>query len=142
MKIVFDEMFGRRWVKAVEHLFEETHRKPKPRLLHIFDIADPGAKDDQWVPSLGKAPCLVVTADRGGRGLPRLPEVCRRYKKTHILLSARTHDLTMFHKARAIIAIWPQIVEAWGDEGGTRFVLETTLSGKGFRLVRARVPTM
>lgn len=136
LKVIFDEMFGPRWVRALEHLFLALHKEPRPKFLHLFDIAAAGSPDDQWVPSLGKDPCLVVTADRGLRGAPRLPEVCRQYGRTHILLSARTHDLNMFDKARAVIGVWPQLVDAWGYEGGSRLLLETTGKGRTFRLVR------
>ena len=54
LKVIFDEMFGVRWVRALEHLFVVLHKEPRPKFLHLFDIAAAGSPDDQWVPSLGE----------------------------------------------------------------------------------------
>ena len=83
MRIIFDATFGEGWVDALKS-FYRTHKEPRPRLLHLYDIFDRDVKDDEWIPSLVGQDCLIITAD-AGRKKPRLPELCRRHKKTHIM---------------------------------------------------------
>jgi len=137
LNIIFDAMFGGGWVSYLRSFFL-THKEPRPRLVHIYDIFAQDVKDDVWIPQLIGQDWIVISGD-AGRKPPRLPELCRQKGKTHIILSSTLKQETGFVKARAVVVLWPEIVRAADAPTGTRFQMQTIdAAHERFRLVRKR----
>lgn len=134
MRIIFDATVGQGWVDALTSFFR-THKEPRPRFQHLYDMFEPDVKDDVWIPKLAEIDCLIITSD-GGRKQPRLPEICKQYSKTHILFSPTVHKLNNFEKARSIIVLWPMIAEAFSQPNGTRFQIRVTANRKSFTMIK------
>jgi hypothetical protein len=134
LKLFFDATFGSGWVGYLRNFFL-IHKEPRPKFVHIYDIFEPGVKDDVWIPQTIQMDCVIITADRG-RAQPRLPEICKKNNKTHILLSPTMHKkATDFQRARAIIVLWPQLTKAFVSPKGSRFQIQATDSScEHFRL--------
>ena len=102
--------------------FYRLHKEPRPRILHLYDMFDKDVKDDEWIPKVGGEDCIIITADCGKGKRPRLPELCKQYRRTHILISPTMHiKVSLFQKARAIVILWPQLLKTLQDEPGTCF---------------------
>ena len=135
MKIIFDATFGEGWVDSLTAFFR-SHREPRPRFQHIHDVFDRNMSDDVWIPKFAEIDCLIISGD-AGRRKPRLPAICRKYKKTHIILSPTLQMCDKFTQARAIIVLWPDIVRADDYLKGTRLQIQPTDSKhERFRLVK------
>lgn len=135
MKIIFDATFGEGWVDALTAFFR-THKEPRPRFQHIHDIFSRGLADDEWIPKFAETECLIISGDTGRRQ-PRLPAICKQYKKTHIILSPTLHNCNKFTQARAIIIVWPEIIDAYNQPKGSRFQIQPVdVKHERFRLVR------
>jgi len=136
LRIIFDATFGEGWVDALKS-FYRTHKEPRPRLLHLYDIFDRDVKDDEWIPRIIGQDWLIVTADKG-RKKPRLPKLCREHQRTHILFSPTLlNKVNQFQKARAIVVLWPQIERTLDESPGSRFQIQATdATHERFRLVK------
>lgn len=86
MRIMFDATFGPNFVMALRSIFA-LHASPKPLLEHLYERFPEGVKDPEWIPTLSGGDYLVITADLGRGGGPRLPRICSRHKITHVLFS-------------------------------------------------------
>lgn len=139
MKVIFDATFGEPWVGVLTAFFR-LHKVPRPRFQHLYDLVQRDAKDDEWVPLIVGQDCLIISADTGRGSKPRLPELCKLYQKTHIILSPTMHSKAkQFQKARAIIVLWPDIMRALKAPPGSRFQIEATDSSYDhFKLVLKR----
>ena len=135
MKIIFDATFGEGWVDDLRTFFR-SHKEPRPRFQHIHDVFNRDVADDVWIPKFAEIDCLVVSGD-AGRRKPRLPAICKQYKKTHIILSPTLQRCNKFTQARAVIVVWPDIVRATDAAAGSRFQIQT-VDGQHehFRLVK------
>ena len=141
MKIIFDATFGETWVEALKS-FYRLHKEPRPRLLHLYDIFNRNVKDDEWINGIAAQECVIVTADTG-RKKPRLPELCKQYRKTHIIFSPTLiNKVDQFQKARAIVVLWPQIADTENHPPGSRFQIQATDgTHQHFKLVKKSSPT-
>ncbi|MBN1362942.1 MAG: hypothetical protein JW993_20250 [Sedimentisphaerales bacterium] len=93
-------------------------------MLHLYERFPESVKDDEWIGALGEQKHLVISGD-SGRKTPRLPDLCRQHKQTHVLLSPTMHmKVNQFGKARAIIVLWPDLVKAYDSERGSRFQIQ------------------
>lgn len=102
---------------------------------HLADFQLEEQLDDDWVPLFVEGRWIVITSDRGSnpsRG-SKLPLLCRHYGLTHVLLSASVHDMKTFDKARAIAAVWPDLLKLCDWPRGSEHRLQKTASG-GFVL--------
>ena len=95
-------------------------RDRQPSLRHIFEVSIEGEDDDQWIPKINGGNCIVISGDQGNKH-PRLPAICKEKNITHIILTSKAHASTKFERARAIVMLWPQILEAFDAPPGTRF---------------------
>lgn len=121
MKIIFDENLSE---YSVGHLrsFFQSHKPPRPLFAHIREYGAGGKPDDEWIPEVMRQEAILVTGDLGGSA-PRLPQICRENKKTHILMSGTIRDASNFVILRAIVVLWPKICEAWQGEKGVRYFI-------------------
>lgn len=120
MKTVwFDSTFGYPWVTALVGLFL-MRRDRQPFLRHIFEVSKEGEADDQWIVKINGGERIVISGDQG-RTKPRLPTVCKQQHITHIILTPHVHRMQKFERARAIIVVWPQILETFTAPPGSRF---------------------
>lgn len=141
MRIIFDATFGEGWVEALRSFFQ-IHKEPRPLFLHIYHMFDRNVKDNEWIPKVVGQDCLIITADTG-RMAPRLPLLCKQYKKTYILISPTMHNkCNQFQKARAIIVLWPEIVNTMEHPRGSCFQIQPIpIDGvyERFRLVKKQI---
>lgn len=121
MKLLFDENFGRPLVEALGRLIKFSREEVEVR--HIIELRHGGRKDDEWVPEVAGGDWLVLTCDRGKSAGPKLPQLCREAGLSHVLVSGGLHNSPQFEKARAVLAVWPALVEACAEAAGTRFSL-------------------
>ena len=122
IKILFDENFGEPLVSALAVFLDWYEESVEIR--HLFKFAKASEKDEVWVPRIAPGGWTVISTDRAKRcGGKRLPDLCREYAVTHILLSASIHEAKQFEKMRAFIAVWPRIILAAKCNNGTRFSL-------------------
>lgn len=123
MRIIFDATFGEGWVESLRSFFQ-IHKEPRPLFLHIYHMFDRNVKDDEWIPKVVGLDCLIITCD-AGRMAPRLPLLCKQYKKTHILISPTMHNkCNQFQKARAIVILWPEIERTMEHPRGSCFQIQ------------------
>jgi hypothetical protein len=126
--IIFDANFGEPWLNALSGLFSLSGQpEPKPILQHLHTLAGRDVKDDEWIQKLKPLDCIVISADTGRkpRSHSSLPAICAANKKTHIILSSSVHKEKQFQKARAIIVVWLDILEAFNAPLGSRYKLQT-----------------
>ena len=121
MKLLFDENFGRPLVEALKQLLSFTREAVEVR--HIIELRHGGRADNEWVPEVAGEDWLVLTCDRGKRAGPKLPQLCRDARVTHVLISGSLHNSPQFEKARAVLVVWPALVAAAAATAGTRFSL-------------------
>lgn len=125
MRIMFDATFGPTLVVILRSFFA-LHSTPRPRFDHLYDEFPEGVKDNEWIPALSTGVSMIITADRGRNGSPRLPEICSRHGITHVLLAPSMQKAKRFQVARSIIVLWPELVNAVDAEPGSRFQIEAT----------------
>jgi len=124
LKVLFDATFGESWVEGIRAFFR-LHQEPRPRILHLYDSFPRDVKDEEWIPKLVGDDWLIIIADRGKGKAPRLPALCHQYKRTHILLSTTMHvKVNQFNKARAIILLWPKLIEAFLGTAGSCYEIQ------------------
>jgi PIN like domain len=103
MKLLFDENFGRPLVSALKGLLAFSRDCPEVR--HILELQTAGKKDPDWVPQLASNGWVILTCDRGKSAGPKLPQLCRAYRITHVLISGGLHNSPQFEKARAVLVV-------------------------------------
>jgi hypothetical protein len=111
----------------------------------VVEIQRSGIADKVWIPKIAsEGGWIVVSADRGKSNREKfsekLPYLCRAHRVTHVLLSARVHELTLFAKGQALVAIWPEFLKVKSALAGTRFMLKKRDRGDGFQLVNVDAP--
>lgn len=122
IKLLFDENIGKPLVDAMLPLLSK-YRDP-PVVEHLLDLLGRhGEKDKVWIPKLAEESWLVISADRGKKGGSKLPLLCAHHKVSHVLIKGKLHNVRQFEKARAIIVVWPSLVDACTKPKGTRFLL-------------------
>ncbi len=134
--VYFDSTFGHPWVTSLSHLFM-MRKVQQPHLKHIFQISTEGEEDSRWTQTLAnEGDCIVVTGDQGRRGKdkPRLPQVCKNKNLTHILLSPNVHSASKFERARAIIVLWPQILQTFDSPPGSRYQIKQNIRRNSYIL--------
>jgi hypothetical protein len=132
---LIDDCIGGPAVKQLGATLADEYRQSKYahcfKFESIADIFRQGALDEQWVPRIQKQGYIIITADRGkggkgGKG-QTLPDLCRRYGITHVMLSNELHKSNSQTKADAIRETFEALL-----------ALATVPHGSGFMLERAR----
>ena len=119
-RILFDENLGKPLVAAIAGLVRFS--RDECDICHLIDfVGREGEKDEAWIPRLKADGWLVITADRGKSGGSKLPQICRKERVTHVLISGKLHNRPQFEKARAILVTWPDILNASSGTQGARF---------------------
>lgn len=134
LKFLFDECLGKPLVDQLRTLCGES----ADRFASILDRQAEGVADEEWIPLLAaEGDWIVLSADRGKivtRGA-KLPNLCREYKITHVLLSAKVHRQPAMVKLHIFATIWPKLVEkVESAEPGERFVLRYFEMKNGLRI--------
>jgi hypothetical protein len=138
IRILFDENFGEPLVSALAR-FLAFDSEPK-ELRHLFKFAKESEADDIWVPKIAPGGWTVITTDRGKKSATKkLPQICCENGVTHVLVSASIHQAKQFEKARAVVAVWPEIVAATRGDKGRRFSLR--YNGPRHRVILVECPT-
>lgn len=125
LKLLFDENFGRPLVQALAGLL--AFHPDKPEVKHVLDFYAAGESDDVWIPQIAKGGWIVVSGDRAKQyGGPKLPLVCAACGVTHVLIGGALHHWKQFDKARAVLAVWPDLALLPAAPPGTRYDLRLT----------------
>ena len=119
IRLLFDETFGHPIVQAMARLL--SFHELKPEVRHLFDVAAPGTPDPEWVPAIVEGDWIVISADHGRRGGPKLPWICRKLGVTHVLLKGQMIHRRQFEKARAVLVVWPEMVDVADAPRGSRY---------------------
>ena len=124
LRVMFDENMGRPLVRALSKLL--AFHDPPPVVMHLIDFEHhQGADDRVWIPKLVDDGWVVVSSDRGRKKrYAQLPTICQKLRVTHFLFSGALHNSKQFEKARAVITLWPRIVEAATDARGKRYLMQ------------------
>lgn len=139
-RLLFDENFGKPLIAALKQL-AIVCREPT-EISHILDFYLEGeAPDDIWIPRL-QEDWIIISADRARRcGGPKLPELCKAFGRTHVLLSKTLHHMKQFQKTRAIIGVWPELLKLANVPRGSCYSLRKAGSSGNTILVLRSVGT-
>jgi len=124
VRILFDENIGKPIARAIGQLL--AFYRPAPKVMHLIDFeGQEGTDDRKWIPKLSEGGWVVISSDMGRKKRDaRLPAICRMAGITHFLFSGTLHNSVQFEKARAIIALWPRIVEGARGPRGARYAIQ------------------
>ena len=98
------------------------------------DFAGNGAKDDDWVLKAAKERRFVITGDQGKKkdGAP-LDILLPYHQVSAAFMTGTLHSKRpQFEKARAVLALWPQIVDAAAGPPGLRYKMR--IDGRSFSM--------
>lgn len=120
-RFLFDECVGK-------PVMEDIHRLvgTAAEFTHICDYFRQGILDIDWVPRIAAEGGWVVITPDGGKHSPRghkLPDLCRDYGVTHVILSPTLHNKKSAEKAGVIVSMWPKIERLVEEPPGSRFRL-------------------
>lgn len=120
-RFLFDECIGKPVMESIRQLVQSA-----AAFAHICDYLNQGVLDAEWVPRIAAdGGWVVITAD-GGKQSKRgnkLPDLCRHYGITHVVLSAKLHGLKSREKAAAVAALRAEIEKLSDEPAGSRFRL-------------------
>lgn len=140
-KLLFDSCcFGQTSVSKLKEFLIEDELEVE--IAHLRDFKLDNSLDDVWVPKMVQENWVVVSSDRGttkSKG-SKLPLLCKKFRMTHILLSASVHNLKSFEKVKAILSAWPELGSVFEAENGTEFRLQKR-GQIGFRLIEQKPDT-
>lgn len=136
-RFLFDENTGAPFVEALKGVVVLDRRHPV-EIAHTISLFGRGARDAAWIPQVVAEEWIVISEDRGmnSRAGDKLPVLCLQYRVTHVLVmpSILKHG-GQFEKMRAVIAVWPKLLELAGAPRGTRVKLKyASAERSGFRL--------
>lgn len=133
IKLLFDETIGPPIAKAVIELLKFT--TPDLDAVTISEYMGSGTKDPHWVFKASQEQRFVITGDRGKKKDGAPLDILLPYHgvsgafMTGVLHSKRKQ----FEKARAVISLWPDILDAANGTAGMRYSMR--IVGKSFDLV-------
>jgi hypothetical protein len=121
---MFDENMGKPVVAALAKLL--AYAKPPPIVEHVIDFEGHNGVDDRvWIPKLAALDCVVFSSDTGRhKREARLPMICQGNGITLFLFSPTLHNSSQFEKARAVVSLWPSIMEAANGPRGKRYSIQ------------------
>jgi len=97
-----------------------------------------GIGDAVWIPKIAQEGGWVIfTCDQGKKSKKseKLPEICRAYGVTHVMLSQKIHKRTMYYKALAIQSHWATFLKIADEQPGAGYQIH--MKGEnGFKVVR------
>lgn len=128
IRLLFDECLGKPVVMGGLSAAVASTSSLRVELAHLQDFYEKGIADQIWVPAKAAEGWILISADRsGGSGRGRenvLPQLCRQFRMTHILLGHTIHQKKQLEKLAAILAVWHDIVErVSASQRGSRWVL-------------------
>ncbi len=133
---MLDENVPVKVVKALQAVIPIWHHDHRIEYIPVY-TNKMSVPDSVWLPRLASEGWVLLTADRGksNKG-KKLPHLCRQHSLTHVLVGPSIHDLTEIPKLCAILAVWPELLEAASAEAGARF----RLTRQAERIILDRVP--
>jgi len=133
LKLLFDETIGHPIANAIIEVLKFDQRFDLDAVT-MCNFAGKGAKDPHWIILAKKQKRLVITGDRGRKkdGAP-LDLLLPYNGVTGVFMTGQLHSgRPQLEKARAIISLWPHIVETADETPGKRFKMR--IAGKSFSL--------
>lgn len=136
-RFLFDENTGAPFVEALRRIVLLDKRHPV-EIGHINALFGAGAKDPEWIPKVVEGAWIVISEDRGknsSRG-DKLPVLCLQHSVTHVLvMPSLLKNGGQFEKMRALMAVWPELLELPSKTRGARLRLKYASSSRSaFRL--------
>lgn len=124
LRLLFDEMYGRPIIEAFSQLVEfDRSGTQVEQLINI--LGTNGVPDDEWLPQIKDQGYVVVSRDKGSRsGRAKLPIICMKLGITHVLVVGRIATLPQFEQIRALLSVWPALLNTVEYPAGTRFKLK------------------
>jgi len=122
-RILFDECIGQPTLDAVKAILGFSALDAD--VAHVVQLYGAGTLDDVWIPRAASEGWIIVTTDRGkqkSRG-GKLPELCKRYRLTHVVFSAGANKMRAFQKQRAIVDHWEELVALTKEPPGSCYSL-------------------
>jgi hypothetical protein len=140
IKLIFDECLSAPVVEALRPFLERSGVSLKTK--SVVEIQKAGTADSVWIPKVAlEGGWIVISSDRGKSKREKfdekLPYLCRLHRITHVLLSARVHDLKLFEKGQAVVAVWQDLLKVRDVTAGARFMLKKRDHSDGFQLVNS-----
>lgn len=102
-------------------------------LAHVLDFYAQGTPDEEWIPAIASKGWIVVTADRGkrsSRGGEKLPMLCRQWRVTHAVMSAKIHAMKSIEKIRCLLEVWDDLVALQHAPRGSRHSIRLSSGGR------------
>lgn len=98
-----------------------THIYPSLRIVPLIEIYRQNRSDAVWVKSLAlEGGWIVVSADKGkDRKKPRLPQLCRDYRVTCVIMSSSLQNKGSATHQEVLHAILENIMPIYKAPGGT-----------------------
>lgn len=142
-KFLFDENTGAPFVEALRRMVV-LDKRHSVDIEHTNALFGRGAKDPEWIPKVVSGEWIVISEDRGKnshRG-DKLPVICMEHKVTHVLvLPSLLRNGGQFEKMRALLAVWPALLDLRNARRGSRYKLRYASSTRAaFKLAAAETP--
>lgn len=124
MKLLFDANVSQHAIQSLAQLLETCRENVE--LRHLVQDYPLDTPDSGFIKDYAKQGYVIVTGDsakQSGRG-DKLPKICIDEGITHVLFTGRLQQRRTFDKMRAIITVWPELLEAYNASPGSRFKLQ------------------
>lgn len=97
--------------KWLNETVRKWHKGPSCEVVHKLERFPNNTADDIWVPKLTEENWVVVSADLSHKGYPKLHLACRDCNKHLIEMNPGLSIGGTFEWIRAILHIWPDLLE-------------------------------
>lgn len=130
MRFYIDENMPPALAKGLGILETGTSRNPEVEILSIREEFGRGAKDEDWLPIVGKEGEFVVTQDRRIQSTPALRDLYLRHKVGLFFIKAPSKKGYLYWEMLShIIHRWPDIKE-YAKKHPRPFAVSCTKTGK------------
>lgn len=121
VKLLFDETIGEPIARAaIDFLNWDKSCEIDAQFMRSF--MGEGTGDSEWVPRAAAERRFVITGDRGksSRSAP-LDLLLPYLGVSGVFMTGALHESKQFQRMRAVITLWPHIVEAAAGRPATRY---------------------
>jgi hypothetical protein len=111
LKIYIDENMAPQLAKALDVIQEHLNIEEKKaiRVLSLKEVFGEGAKDEDWIPLIGKEKGIVITMDRRIQHSRHQRELYMQHGVGIIFLKSSKNGLTFWQMFMHLVQWWPDI---------------------------------